>query len=158
MRKIRLRLKPQHLLVFAVKYKTKQGTIWTGTKGNYADYHDLMAVWIADMGADCNCLSEGVGIGAKAYIVDSYELGTEIPDEAAASYGPLMPFKDEILSEAEKTGGRIKAFILHENSLALLEESSWMKKPISCLGQLNSERPPSAKTSGMEPSFSQEPF
>lgn len=158
MRKIRLRIKPQHLLVFAVKYKTKQLGFYTGTKGNYADYHELMAVWIADMGADCQCLDEGVGIGAKAYIVDNYELGTEIPDEAAASYGPLMPFKDEILSEAERTGGRIKAFILHENSLALLEESSWKKKPISSLAQLSSEKPSSAKISTMQPSSSRELF
>lgn len=148
MRNIKLRLKPQHLLVFAVKYKSKQGSIYTGTKGNYADYHELMAVWIADMGPDCTCLLDGVGIGAKAYIVDNYELGTEIPDEAAASYGPIMPFKDEILSEASRSGGRIKAFIIHENSLACLEESSWKKKPISSLAQLNLEKPSSEEIYG----------
>lgn len=156
MRKIRLRIRPQHLLVFAVKYKTKQSGFFVGTRGHYADYHELMGVWIADMGADCHCVNEGVGIGAKAYIIDSYELGTEIPDEAAASYGPLMPFKDEILSEAERTGGRIKAFIIHENSLALLEETSWKKNPILSLEQLASEKLFSGETSGMGLSYSQE--
>jgi hypothetical protein len=148
MRNIKLRLKPKHLLVFAVKEKRNMSGIYIGTKGFYADHHELMAVWIADMGPDCDCLLEGVGIGAKAYVIDTYELGTEIPDEAAASYGPKMPFKDEILAEARKYDGRIKAFILHENSLACIEEDSWKKKPISSLEQLSLEKPPSAEMSG----------
>lgn len=121
------------------------------TKGFYADHHELMAVWIGELGADCNCLKEGIGVGAKCYVLDTYELGTDLPFEVAATYGPRMPFKEEILEEARRSDGKVEAFIIHENSLVAMEEGSWRKNPISSWDQLNSGNIPSEKISGTAP-------
>jgi hypothetical protein len=148
MREIKLRLKPNHLLVFAVRNKKMMNGIIIATKGFYADHHELMAVWIGEMGEGCNCLKEGIGVGAKCYVLDTYELGTDLPFEVAATYGPKMPFKEEILEEARRTSGKVEAFIIHENSLVAMEESSWKRNPVSSWEQLPSENLFSQETSG----------
>ena len=65
------------------------------------------------MGPNCNCVKEGVGLGAKCYVLDAYELDTQIPFNIMQEYGSKVDFSDEILKEAKDFDGRIEAFVIH---------------------------------------------
>lgn len=125
-----LKLKPNYLLVFAVKNKKKFKGFYTPTKSSYADYYELMEVWIADMGPECHCITEGVGLGAKCYLLDVYELDTQVPLNIMKMYGDKVNFGEDIMKIAEDYDGDIEAFVIHENSLIAMDESTWKKNPI----------------------------
>lgn len=136
---MKLRLRPRHLLVFAVVGKEKYKGLYTPTKSSYSDYTETMEVWIAGMGPDCKCVEDGIGLGARCYLLDYYELETEIPFHIMQEVATKVNFEDGIMKSATESGGTIKAYIIHENSLVLMEEDSWKKKPILSWEQLSLE-------------------
>jgi len=121
MSRIRL-LSPRHLLVFTVRGKQKFKGLYTPQRGYYADYFELQPVWVAEMGQDCGVSEEGVGVGSKCFIIDSYEL-EHIPSvfDWYAERNPEA-FKP-VWDLAQETGGFIDCNIIHEASLVGVEVS-----------------------------------
>lgn len=143
---MRIKLPSQNLLVFVVRGKQKVKGLWTPQKGSFADYHELATVWVADMAKDCHCLVDGVGLGAKCYLRDVFEL-EPLPTHIAKTYAPIVDFSDEMLKMVDETGGSIEANIIHESSLIGIEESSWKKMPRLSWDKPSSENQHSLTTS-----------
>jgi len=134
---MRLRVPSKHLLVFAIRGQEKFKGFYTPQKNSFADYYQgLCPVWIADMSPDCDCVKEGMGLGAKAYVQDVFDLDPISP-KIVKAYGPKVSFQKEILETLDSTGGRIEANVIHESSIVGMEESSWRENPITSWEQLN---------------------
>lgn len=145
---MRLKVPSKNLLVFAVRGKGKIKGIWTPQKGSYADYHEPVTIWIADMNEDCHCIVDGVGLGAKCYLRDVFEL-EPLPTYVAEGYAPIIDFSQEMLKVVDETGGSIEANTIHETSLIGIEESSWKKNPRLSWDKPSSEEPPLEKSFGL---------
>ena len=145
-KRLKLKLKPQQILVFAVRGKQKYKGIITPQKQSYSDYHDLVPVWIAEFGSDCSLPEEGVGLGAKCYLRDVFELEA-LPSYVTESYAPVVDFTEEILKEVDQTLGIVQPCIVHESSLLAVEESSWKKVPRLSWEPGSLEKPLSPETS-----------
>lgn len=126
-----LRLFPKHVLAFAVRGKRKVGSLYTPTRGSYADYFQHQAIWLADFGSSCTVLNEGATVGSKGYIIDAFEL-EDVPSHLWAEYVPRLPpaVVKEIMSEAAQYDGMITANVIHEDSIFALEETDrWETLP-----------------------------
>lgn len=132
---MRLRVRPEHLLVFAVRGKRKVGSFFMPTKGSVADYFELQPVWIAEMGSEATRLlsHEGVQIGDLGYVLDVYEL-EDLPNDVWKTYveNGLIPEATYLAlkHEALTSDGVITANIIAAASLVGVEESDWKTKAL----------------------------
>lgn len=121
---MRLQVRPHYILVFAVRGKRKVGSLYSPTRGSYADYHEVQPVWVAELGEGCHIGKEGVALGSKGFVIDAYEL-EDLSWNLWYSYRKILPeFRvQEIESEAEAFDGFITANVLHEDSIFAVEET-----------------------------------
>lgn len=130
---MRLKVRPRHMLVFAIRGKRKIGSFYSPLRGNYSDYHELQPVWIAEIGPESRLEGE-VFVGDLGYILDVYEL-EDLALSLWPSYRKTLPASvvSAIEKEARDTDGGIYANIIHEDSLVGIEEETLWKKPTSSL-------------------------
>lgn len=125
---MRLKVRAEHLLVFAVRGKRKLGSFYMPTKGSVADYHDLQPVWIAEIGGESR-LGDEIKVGDLGYILDVYEL-EDLPIGLWPHYRARLPA--EVVAAVEKEAldgdGFICGNIIHEDSLIGIEEDDTWKK------------------------------
>ncbi len=119
----RLRPRPNHLLVFAVRGKRKVGSFYTPTRGSVADFHVTQELIVAELGEGCAIAQEGVTVGTKGYIIDSYEYDP-VPMNLWPTYREILPPARvaELEGDAAKFDGFITCNVLHENSIFAVEE------------------------------------
>ena len=121
---MRIRVRPRHMLVFAVRGKRKFQGFYTPQVGNYADHYQLQSVWIAEMGEGCNSPKDGIQIGTKACVLDVYELET-LPKDVFQHYYSRNPdlFRG-VIEEAKEYDGVITSEVIHEDSLVGVVEDA----------------------------------
>jgi hypothetical protein len=120
---MRLKVRPNYLLVFAVRGKRKVGSLYSPTKGSLSDYSQVQTVWVAELGEDCAIASEGVVPGSKGFVIDSYEF-EDVGLVLWPEYRKLLPLDvvGAIEREAEQFDGIITANVIHQASIFAIEE------------------------------------
>lgn len=115
---MRLKLRPNYVLAFAIRGKRKIGSLYSPTRGSYSDYYDVQPIWLAEFGDGCKIRSEGVDVGDKGFILDVFEL-EDLPAYFWGFYRNRLPEASvaEIEKEVEETDGFIMAQIVHEDSI-----------------------------------------
>jgi hypothetical protein len=111
---MKLKIKPNYVLAWVVRGKKKYKGFYTPQKKSWAEYFDLVPVWIAQIGEGENSklAHEGVKVGSKCVIIDAFEL-EPLPFDDWSSY----PCTEECLVDAEEYEVDIEMNILHEDSL-----------------------------------------
>lgn len=113
---MKLKIKPNHLLVYAVRGRKKYKGFYTPQKKSYADYFELVPVWVSQIGDNCKVVNDGVAVNSKCYLLDAFEL-EPVPLVDLESY----PVPQEAVDDMINNEGFLEFNLIHENALMGME-------------------------------------